>query len=241
MKRPMGMMSDEIFHSIIKQGMAMDVHYYAPFLNGEPFLFPRIWEWLDYMQKEKVRVILYTNAVFMDVDRLVKYKNIHQVNCSMNAFTKKTYKKVMPYSNYDKAKKNIDDLIRKAKFDIKVSMVVVKENRHEMRQFERLWREHRNICYANTWPGWSKNKSFLAKKGKRKIPCHNLLKNIIILWDGRVALCCMDYDGQVILGDLKKHSLKEIYLRKISPLVKRHYALDFDMPLCRNCNVNQVI
>jgi len=234
MTRPMGVMSDALFHKIIKEGKEMGVKHFYPFLNGEPFIFPRIYKWLDYMEKEKVWVSLYTNAEFMDVDRLVKYKNIYFINCSLNAATKEIYDKIMRGCDFYKAKKNIGDLIKKSSFRIRVSMVVNEENAHENRMFRKMWGKNAKVSYYLNWAG--KRHSLFESKGIKK-PCYHLLNFITILWDGRVALCCMDYNGNVILGDLNKQSLKEI-VKNIEPLIERHKKLDFNMPLCQECNMN---
>ena len=235
MTRPMGQMSDELFHKIIKEGKELGITTYLPFLNGEPFIFPRIYEWLDYMEKEGVRVILYTNAELMDVDRLIKYKNIDLVNCSFNGATKETYEKVMPGLDYDIAKKNIEDLIAKSKFRIRVTMVVVDENVKEKALFRKMWGERTYFAYYNNWGG--KKPREIEATGIQR-PCVKIFNNTTILWDGRVNLCCMDYDGEVIFGDLNKEHLKDI-LEKMMEIKKRHKKLDFDMPLCKNCNANK--
>lgn len=236
MTRLTGMMSDELFHKIIKEGKELGVKVFSPFLNGEPFVFPKIYKWLDYMEKEGVKVILYTNGEFLNVDKLIKYSNIDLVNCSFNGATKETYDKVMRGPNFEKTKENIKDLINRAPFRVLVSMIITEENAREQKLFKKMWGRRAKLGgYAN-WAG--ARHSALEKKGKRK-PCYHLLNHMTILWDGRVNLCCMDYDGKVILGDLNKQSLREI-LKNIEPLRKRHKLLDFNMPLCNVCNLNAI-
>ena len=137
MTRPRGEMSDELFRKIIKDGKAIRHSFFVPFLNGEPFVFPRIWEWLDYMRDEEVRVHIYTNAEFMDVDRLVGYRNISCICCGINAATKETYGKVVRGPKYEVVKANMEDLIKKARCKIYASMVIVNENKHEVKLFNR--------------------------------------------------------------------------------------------------------
>jgi len=237
MTRTKGFMSDDLFHKIIKEGKEMKARVFLPFLNGEPFLFPKIWEWFDYMEREEVKVALYTNAERLDVDRLIKYSNIELVNCSFNGATKETYDKVMRGPDFEKTKKNIENLIKKASFKVTVSFVRVEENVHEIELFKKMWGKNA-IC--NPFINWAGVKhSSLEKKGNKK-PCKHLLNHLTILWDGRVALCCMDHEGRVILGDINKQSLSEVWNSFLS-LRERHHLLDFDMPLCRDCDFNRLI
>ena len=237
MTRPQGTMSDEMFHKIIREGKAMGVHRFIPFLNGEPFMNRQIFDWLDYMQAEKVSTCLFTNAELLDkekIDKLIKYTNIEYINCSFNAATEETRIKIMPGSNYERTKKNIEYLISVAPFKIKVGMTVIEENQPEVEAFGKLWGSHSKFGDFVNWAG---NKHDLLEKSGDRIPCPQLLEHLNILWDGRVCLCCFDFDGQVILGDLNKQSLEEIW-NNSKTLRDRHLALDFKMNLCDKCNAN---
>lgn len=235
MTRPMGQMSDELFYKIIKEGKEFGIKTYAPFLNGEPFVFKKIYDWLDYMEKEGCKFALYSNCELIDVDRLVKYKNIRKFNCSVNASTKETYDKIMRGPDYDRVIKNVNSLIKQAKFTIEVSMVVTQDNIHEVELFRKIWGKNANFAKDANWAGAIKS---TVKKLRQRTPCAHLFHSITILWDGRACLCCMDFDGQVILGDLNKDSLETINSR-YEKLRERHKKMDFNMPLCKNCNKNQ--
>jgi radical SAM protein with 4Fe4S-binding SPASM domain len=235
MTRPQGQMSDELFHKIIKDGKEMRSSFFVPFLNGEPFIFPRIWQWLDYMRDEKVRVHIYTNAEFMDVDRLIEYSNISLICCSVNAVTKETYDKVVRGPDYEKVKANVEDLIKKSrKARVFVSMVVVEKNQHEVEMFKKMWGKRAILGEFKNWGGARHDK--LEKNGEKK-PCWALLNSMSILWDGRMVPCCMDYDGKIILGDANKQTLTEIW-HGSQRLRNRHRKLDFSMEPCKNCNHN---
>lgn len=235
MTRPIGTMSDDIFHSIIRQGKELGVKFYCPSLNGEPFIFPKIYEWISYMEREGVWTILYTNAENIDVDKILPFSNIHSIVCSVNAATKDTYKSVMRNKNFEKVEKNVKNLIDKAKFKVLVSMIVTNENFHEQQLFKNTWGRKAKINQSVRFPEWSRNRR-TVRYDNRKRPCSRLLDQINVLWDGRVSLCCLDYDGNVILGNLKKGSLRSIVENKLEPLRKRHRVLDFDMKLCRDCD-----
>lgn len=212
----------------------MGINTYVPFLNGEPFIFPRIYTWLDYMQKHHLRVAIHTNAELIDVDKLCKYSNIKRINCSLGGATKGTYDKIMRGPKFEKVVGNIKKLIDKVPKKVRVSMVVCEENAHEVELFKKIWGKYAKVARDINWAGAKESYLDVPKKQR---PCDRILKTITILWDGRVCLCCMDYDGKVILGDLNIESLEGINAR-IEVLRERHRKLDFDMPLCRVCNNN---
>jgi len=227
-------MSDELFHKIIKDGKEF-ISYFVPFLNGEPFVFPRIWEWLDYMEKEEVKVSLVTNAEKVDTERLAKYKNILMVYCSVNAATKETHQKIMRGPDFDEVVKNTERLMTmNPPFRVRASMVATKDSEHEIEAFKSKWGRRANIQPFKNWTGDIHDP--METTSKRK-PCKLIRRGMTILWDGRVVPCCMDYEGKQILGDVNKNTLREIWDNS-EWFRKEHLKRNFNIIPCANCNHN---
>lgn len=73
-------------------------------------------------------------------------------------------------------------------------------------------------------------------KSKQEYFCKALIKQIGVLSDGSLVPCCLDYDGDVILGNLFHQSLEEILASpRAQALVEgfRHHAAT--EPLCQSC------
>ena len=73
-------------------------------------------------------------------------------------------------------------------------------------------------------------------KSKQEYFCKALIKQIGVLSDGSLVPCCLDHDGDVILGNLFHQSLEEILASpRAQALVEgfRHHA-DTE-PLCQSC------
>lgn len=235
MTRPRGEMSDELFHKIIKDGIAMKRTFFIPFLNGEPFIFPRIWEWLDYMQEAGVPVHMYTNAELVDVDRLVKYKNIRLICCSVNAASPETHQKIMRGPDYERVVSNVSELIAKSSIPVYVSMVIVKDNEHEVDTFKEKWGKNSIFGRFINWGGAKHDPT--ERVGDVRYPCYSSLNAMTILWDGRVVVCCLDYDGKLVLGNANEEPLADIW-QKSKWLREKHKALDYSMEPCLGCNQN---
>ena len=84
---------------------------------------------------------------------------------------------------------------------------------------------------------WSDSEIDHAVKSTIRKPCSRVWQTFTVLSDGKVALCCLDYEGQVILGDVNKTSISEIWknesYRKIRLLHKR--ARQDQIVICKNC------
>lgn len=233
MTRPGGQMSDELFHKIIKDGKDMGVNQYSPFFMGEPFIFPKIWDWLDYMEKENVGVTLYTNGQYIDVDRIVKYKNITLLSFSVNAATPETHAKVMRGPDFDVVKKNFDKAYANASFPVRATFVITEGNSHEVGKFKKMFPRKATTGFSN----WTGDKHDVLERTGDRVPCWVLFHQMMILWDGRVVPCCSDYNGKQVLGDANKETLKEVW-DKSEWMREKHRKLEFDVPVCKNCNYN---
>lgn len=73
-------------------------------------------------------------------------------------------------------------------------------------------------------------------KSKQEYFCKALIKQIGVLSDGSLVPCCLDHDGDVILGNLFHQSLEEILASpRAQALVegfRHHAAIE---PLCQSC------
>lgn len=83
------------------------------------------------------------------------------------------------------------------------------------------------------WPGGGGR---AASDGKQEYFCKALIKQIGVLSDGSLVPCCLDHDGDVILGNLFHQSLEEILSSpRAQALVegfRHHAAIE---PLCQSC------
>ena len=75
-----------------------------------------------------------------------------------------------------------------------------------------------------------------SKKDKKQLFCKALIKQIGVLSDGSLVPCCLDHDGDVVLGNLLNQSLEEILASpRAQALIegfKHHTASE---KLCQNC------
>lgn len=82
-----------------------------------------------------------------------------------------------------------------------------------------------------TWPDGKANVF-----SKKQLFCKALLKQIGVLVDGSLVPCCLDHDGDVVLGNLFHQSLEAILASpRAQALVegfKHHTATE---TLCQNC------
>ena len=58
-----------------------------------------------------------------------------------------------------------------------------------------------------------------------------------VLWDGRVSLCCADYDGRNVLGDLRTSTIADIWNSQAYRAVRRQHLESGGPEICRSCDL----
>ncbi len=72
-------------------------------------------------------------------------------------------------------------------------------------------------------------------------PCSQLWANMVVSWEGKVVLCCVDMESKVVQGDLKKHSIMDVWQGSQIARI-RNLAIGRqkrEMVLCRDCDLHQ--
>ena len=247
-------MNNQLFEKIIYDCRELKPKMIWPFLNGEPFLDPKIFDHLDCIEKIIPGQLLglFTNASLLDEDkirRLFDY-NIKLLHISINAAHKKTYEKVMGL-DYGKLLKNMEFILKYNKDAlIRVSFVVIDENRSEVAEFKQIWEDsvgEVEIRECGNWGGELESRSKFYDKLRNKLlsialtpkPCSWQIMNMFILSNGDVCHCCGDTDGKFIIGDANKEILSDIWKSKLNTDLRYKHLLGTykkEIDICRNCS-----
>lgn len=100
------------------------------------------------------------------------------------------------------------------------------------------------IRVLDYYSDYKKEQSMLTSRGgeiqltkhKRLPRCCMYVTYPVINTYGDVILCCNDYHGQYVFGNIMKRSLGDIWFDRNNLRVRRRiYKGFFDLPLCQNC------
>lgn len=205
LKRKRGRMDSKFVFRIIDEAMELGYEIICYFL-GEPLLEPRLFQFFDYIQQKGGKQELFTNASLITpevAEKLGKYQ-YNKFVISFHGGNKESYERITKL-NFEKTVSNIRYLLALKKIpNYLISMKVCEENKGSVEDFRNLW-EGCKISVGDAV-------DFVGKfgKGKGGIKSCPVLNMPCVFWDGKMPLCCLDVEGEVILGDLKKQSLKEI-------------------------------
>jgi radical SAM protein with 4Fe4S-binding SPASM domain len=220
-----------------------------PFLMNEAFTDSRIVDWIA-RTKQKVphaMVTVTTNGTGLVprvTDRLV-HSGLDAIWFSFNGATRETYEKIMGIS-YDRVKANIDYLldVRPPNLQVFVNMIETRPMAAEIAENIRYWQSRGVQAGASALVNRAGNVANFDElrytpQGSRPVrTCELVFYKMYVLASGDVVLCCMDWRRQVVLGNLRKQSLREIWNGEPYRRVRRLHVEgeDAKIDLCGKCS-----
>jgi len=239
-------MSRELFHKIIDEISTWNKKVTIGLsVYGEPFLNP---DWLHFMQyvSDKAplsKLTISTNGSTFDdkvIDEIVKFNNIEQIGFSLYAFYPDTYKRIMGLTV--KTIDNIDhavERISKERPEIPIDISYTEDKGYmdpdELELFKIKWGKYSRYPHPMIYNYQHPN---YVNHGYSNVPCQTMFTNLSILHDGRVNLCCFDAHGEIILGDVNKNTLLEIWHGESFKRMRDIHVVGSrcKIPLCHSCN-----
>lgn len=231
MKRKKGYMELETFKKIIDLNSKVDRIYLTNW--GEPLIHPQIIDMIKYAHIKGKQTALTTNGTVLDksLTRELLESGLKLIKFSVDG-CKSTYEKIRSFP-YEKLESNLFQFLQmrnelKKNTWIEVSMTMFNETFSEVDAFYQKWSKYAD--YVNIQP------KFFTIKKKTRTPCKDLWRILVVLWDGKVIPCCVDFDGEIIIGDAKEESLQKLFKNTLmTELRKKH--LRGQMPnLCDACS-----
>ncbi|PKN75746.1 MAG: hypothetical protein CVU52_05870 [Deltaproteobacteria bacterium HGW-Deltaproteobacteria-10] len=246
MTRPKGVMDFGLFRKIIDdlKGKTEFVYLYG---TGESLLVKSFFDYADYAVKSGMTTCLSTNVTMINdeiADKLIS-SGIDFIVLAIDGSTRDTYNNIRVGADFDatirKCKALIQAKIKKhAKTDITIQFIVMEENSSEAEKQKALFSEVEKKA-VNRFRLKPLYESYA--EGVPDIvhtcPCYFLWNFISITWDGKVQICCMDYDASHVIGNLTNSGIDEIWnSREIQEMRRMHLELKHDrIPICKTCSL----
>lgn len=243
--RPLGVMDFDLYKKIVDECAQNKIRILHLHNFGEPLLDSLLPERVKYAKEKGIRTRIFSNFSTLTEEkaRQLLEAGIDEIKISIDAASKETYEAIRKNLKFAKVESNIELMLRlRNELQLKhprISLVFVAmdNNRHEISAFKKRWQNKVDKIFITSYHNWAGG---LDKGGfikKRLLPCRRLWKTFTILWDGRAALCCLDFDGQVILGDLHTQTIQEIYSgEKLAAIRQQHLNWEYGKAtICLSC------
>ena len=222
---------------------------------GETLLHPALEEMLSLIQerknglKNKPLISLLTNAVLLNEEKakiIIKSGAIDEIRFSLDGGTKKSYEDIRRGSNWEKVKKNILNFLAMNQGKVRTGLICLIPDDKPLtsdwmdKDFQELFSKIGNneLRKPHNWDGSEqlelKNPYTETSNGR---VCKFLLKNIVILPNGDLTVCCADLNSRGVLGNVNKSSIESLILSKERKLMLKLFAngQKNKIDLCKSC------
>jgi len=220
-----GFMSPEFFKKIIDQ-MSNRVHDLNLFHRGEPLLHPSVSELVGYAQSRGIICRIHTNATLLSesLSRRLLDSGLDVLSFSFDGYDASTYEKNRYPAKFDQTLEKIEQFLtlkrkgRKTKpyTVLQVMGAEAADPESKLKNFvSHLESKGLNRVVSRQPHNWGGAIPMTCEtsrsKGRGLSCCTFPWYALVIYWDGRVGPCPQDFFGRIVLGDLMKSRLEEIW------------------------------
>ena len=248
-----GTMKYDLFKKIVDDAVDLGTQRITPFRVGEPFLFKDLYIWLDYLKTKPVVISLFTNGSLLtkeDALKLEKYMPNLAITISFHGYDKQSYEAITGM-NFENSRNHVIEFVSNIQsIPVIIYCLLQPEDNDKAHLVQELWKDYKfhGVGVANfmEWAGKRKigktKLDFMNEKplSYKRVPCDYVLHHIDVMYDGRVCLCCVDSNGEIIFGDLNKQTITEVVNSKLYQywIAEHERNGGTNLPLCSQCSIN---
>lgn len=243
----LGIMDMDLFKKIIDDAAQSGAKTVDTCGYGDPFTDPLLFKRCQYVRERipDAKIYASSNCFLLTPDKyddVIKYIDILKI--SFYGITKETFEKVHRGSiKFEKCLSNILGLLDKMKgLDKKPYTIglltLVEENKHEIKDWINFWQPKLDEVYVWTSHNYGGAKNYRkVDKSKQKTCGRPAGGPPYVHVDGKVGMCCFDFNGELIIGDIKNQTLDEIFHSEPYLKIKKaHETGNFKGYLCEKCD-----
>lgn len=243
MTREKTVMPLSLFYSLVDQGKELGAETISIFGYGEPLLDVSVPHRVAYCSHLGLETFVTTNGALLDVNVATSLLNaeLTHIRFSVHGLYPKEFEAVHRGLKYVEVIRNIFNFIamNNKKYDHAciVSVTAIPMHNESIRDFVRMWKP--TVDYLEIWSphNWCETKDY-RKVERKKTTCGRPDSGPVqVQADGKVIPCCFLTDGEIVLGDTNKDSIKDIILGEpFEELRERHRTGDLTGLPCENCD-----
>jgi len=249
MTRKKGVMDFALYKKVVDECASYKVSSIHLHNFGEPFIDKGIFDKIRYARDKGIDTRLFSNISLLDREKAVELveSGLTRIKVSIDGDSKETFNVIRKGLDFDRVVENINTLIEVRKElgsktpEIGLVFVETERNSHERAGFLKRWKGRVDSIDISSYHNWGGSLHEGERGDKRALPCLRVWQTFTVLWNGEVSICCMDYDGKVILGNVKKESVYDIFHgEKLRRIRRRHLKGDFAKPkICLRCEARR--
>jgi len=254
-KRPYGYMELDLFELVLKELKKTGVNIISLHTVGEPLIFKNLDGLFNLIDKYNFKILLSTNGQLPHRlnNLLISYSHLlNEIRFSIDGASPEIYEKIRRGATFKKLIQSLEIVhkFNRGKIDyntnVNIGSVLSMANIYEIPKFFKTYGKYcrpENIRFSflnslspDTSYFWE-NVPF-RNLVRSNVPCLLPFKSISFTYKGEITLCCRDYDGELIVGDINNSSILEIWDGKKSDEIRKQHLnpKNLKIKLCQNCH-----
>ena len=242
MHRRHGVMDFDLFAKIVDECAALGITHVRVHNYGEPFLDKKLVEKVRYAKQKGIKevgMISNGSLITEEIAAGMIDAGLDAINISVDAAGKEVFERTRLNLEYDTVINNIRTLARlrkeRGRTHPKLILSFVRQdNSADEQAFIDEWSKVADKVHITDLHNWA---GTLNAKSDVQYPCYRLWLTFTVLWDGRVSLCCADFDGRNVLGDLRTSTIQEIWNSPLYRAARRQHLETGGPEICRSCDL----
>ncbi len=229
---PRGFMAMELYKKIIDEGSKKGLCSLKLMYRGEPLLHPNIVEMVRYAKEKGIMEVMFnSNATLLTEEkaRALIDAGLDKLICSVDGYTKEVYESVRIGAKFETTLQNIKTLQRlkkemgKKNPTLRVQMVDTPRNHEQMEGYIKFWSEIADHVAVEDMNDWH-DKDLKAVVASKDFDCPMPYQRLIVLFDGKVTICCGNIYGKLVAGDLTKQTVEEVWKGPVMQQLRKNIA-----------------
>ena len=242
MHRTQGVMSMELFRKIVDECAELGITHVRVHNYGEPFMDRTLVEKVRYAKQKGIKevgMISNGSLITENVARGMIEAGLDAINISVDASGREVFESTRLGLNYDKVIANIERIVRirreLGRTRPKLILSFVRQNNSADEQaFIEHWKRIADKIHITDLHNWA---GTLNKESDVNYPCYRPWLTFTVLWDGRVSLCCADFDGRNVLGDVNTSTIQDVWNAPAYLAARRLHLESGGPDICRSCDL----
>lgn len=249
-----GYIEDKLFYKIIDEMARHLPVKLVPFFRGEPLMHPQLIPFIKYAKQKGVGSIqMASNALLLDdemQDRLIE-AGIDYLSFSLDTVDPKVYERSRMFGNLEISSNHVKSMGLKCKErkkkglpapTIQVSTINIEEYLPKQKEFIEEWLPYVDV--VRVYEQHDEKGRLVDPQIRKSLdifeerkPCRKVFTDMIIYWDGRMALCNYDWNEQRNIGNANTMTLQEAWdSEEYENVRKMHLCNQFDRGICADCH-----
>lgn len=243
----LGIMDFELFKKIIDDAASYDIKSVVLTGFGEPFTDKLFFKRCEHVRTKMPRAKIYISSTCFLMgperyDDVIKY--VDTLKISIFGLTEEAYEKNHRGSvKFEKSLSNILGFLERIK-DLEKRpytvglLIATDSNKNEVEDWIKFWEPRLDEVFVWLPHNWVGARNYRTIDPLRLVSCGRPLNGpLYVHVDGKVSMCCFDFNGELLVGDMKKQTISDIFHSEAFEKLKTaHQAKNFKGYICENCD-----